>query len=218
MMMPPRSVTRLLDALGASAEFREPLLGDLAEEFAQCSEQRGFAAARRWYVRESLRAAPHLLHDWLRGLRNGRMLRQASLLVVAYAVTSLLMLVPWVLAWGAAGMWGVSPRHSLEGGGNPVALTMLIAFGVCGSLTGGYVAARLDARAPLASALLMGTLWSFVNVTASMIVIASGHHAGPLWYRIAAPLILLTCTPAGAVVRLQRHTTRASMSHDVVLS
>lgn len=218
MTPPPHSPARLLAALGARVEFRDPLLGDLAEEFAQRLDERGPAAARRWYLRESLRAAPHLLHDWLRELRSGRMLRQAGLLVTAYAVTSVLMLVPWSLALGAAAMWGLSPRQALEGGGNVVALTMLLAFMVCGAVTAGYVAARLDARAPLASALLMGTVWWCVTVTASVLAVASGHDAGPAWYRIVAPLILLACTPAGAVVRLHRHATPTSLPRDAVLS
>src|SRR4051812_19420494 len=60
----PRRVERILASLGASAELRQDVLGDLQEEFAIRAAWDGSAAARRWYYRESLRVAPHLLRDW----------------------------------------------------------------------------------------------------------------------------------------------------------
>lgn len=65
----PRAAERLLEGLGADAEYREALLGDLAEEYATRLAYDGPGAARRWYRREALRVAPHLLRDWTRRLR-----------------------------------------------------------------------------------------------------------------------------------------------------
>jgi hypothetical protein len=39
-------------------------LGDLSEEFESRIETQGVAAAQRWYLREALRSAPHLVFDW----------------------------------------------------------------------------------------------------------------------------------------------------------
>jgi hypothetical protein len=69
MIAPPITVERLLEALGTKTDFRDGLLGDLAEEFALRAEREGAPATRRWYYRESIRATPHLLRDWARGLR-----------------------------------------------------------------------------------------------------------------------------------------------------
>ena len=58
----------MLEALGADLAFHEDIVGDLAEEYALRVEWDGRVAARRWYYRESVRVAPYLLRDWLRGL------------------------------------------------------------------------------------------------------------------------------------------------------
>jgi len=52
---PPRLGEILLAAL-LPAHAREPFLGDLAEGFARVRDERGVAAAHRWYWREVLRA------------------------------------------------------------------------------------------------------------------------------------------------------------------
>ncbi len=63
----PASLTeRLLQSLGAEHEFAEAVLGDLREEYALRASRDGVGAARRWYVREALRSAPHLLWSSLR--------------------------------------------------------------------------------------------------------------------------------------------------------
>lgn len=68
MITPPPSIERLLTSLGAEPRYREAVLGDLAEEFAIRVEEQGVRVARRWYRREALRTAPHLLASWLRHL------------------------------------------------------------------------------------------------------------------------------------------------------
>lgn len=63
-LAPPRSAERALEALGADPDFCEAVIGDLAEEFAIRAAWDGPVVARRWYFRESLRVAPHLLRNW----------------------------------------------------------------------------------------------------------------------------------------------------------
>lgn len=56
-----RATDRLLSALGADPAFVEAVLGDLAEEHAMRTARHGARAAHAWYLRESLRSAPHVL-------------------------------------------------------------------------------------------------------------------------------------------------------------
>lgn len=80
------SAERLLQALGADSALAVDVAGDLAEEYALRVEEHGAGAARRWYAREALRSAPHLLWSAIRhGTPDGR----ARL---AVWITSLLLL------------------------------------------------------------------------------------------------------------------------------
>lgn len=87
---------RLLHALGAHPDFADAVLGDLAEERARRRERSGAIAARWWYAREALRAAPHLLWNAVKhGGRRGRARVAAVIatlaLVPAVAVVALLL-------------------------------------------------------------------------------------------------------------------------------
>jgi len=54
---PPRRVERLLARALARAIYRDDILGDLQEAFADLCAKRGAAAARRWYCGQALRLA-----------------------------------------------------------------------------------------------------------------------------------------------------------------
>lgn len=59
---PTPTVERALQALGVDPIFAEAVLGDLSEEYAEraaCDVN----AARRWYVGQALRSAPHLIRS-----------------------------------------------------------------------------------------------------------------------------------------------------------
>jgi hypothetical protein len=65
----PRAGSRgdsLLRALGVDPAFADDVLGDLAEEYARRAACDGAGAARWWYVREAVRAAPHLVASAIR--------------------------------------------------------------------------------------------------------------------------------------------------------
>lgn len=83
MIAPPVTVERLLEALSTKTDFRDNILGDLAEEFALLLEREGAAAARRWYYRESIRTTPHLLRDWARGLRAPDVRHLADIVIIS---------------------------------------------------------------------------------------------------------------------------------------
>jgi hypothetical protein len=90
-MTPPRTAERLLGSLGARPEFRDPLLGDMDEEYADRVRRHGEQAARRWYWRESLRTAPHLVHDWRRSLAARDVRRLGSVVLASYCFTMMLV-------------------------------------------------------------------------------------------------------------------------------
>ena len=48
MTLPPRAVESLLTGLGATADYRDAVLGDLTEEFAQRVRDDGLGSARAW--------------------------------------------------------------------------------------------------------------------------------------------------------------------------
>lgn len=82
----------LLESLGADPAFAEDVLGDLAEEYALRAEQDGVAAARRWYAREALRSAPHLVRNAIRHLGpRGR--ARLAVLFTGVVVASTLVLI-----------------------------------------------------------------------------------------------------------------------------
>lgn len=86
---------RLLAALGVDPAFSEALLGDMAEERALRVARDGATAARLWYVREALRAAPHVAWSWLRYSRKHAPER---LIVAAGVLAAAPLLVAVVLA------------------------------------------------------------------------------------------------------------------------
>lgn len=82
---------RILQHLGAHREFSDSILGDLAEQRANLTIVYGAAAAQRWYVREALRSAPHLLWNAVQyGGPLGRARVAAILAVVALAPVAIL--------------------------------------------------------------------------------------------------------------------------------
>lgn len=76
---------RMLQSLGAHPSFAEALLGDLAEERARRSKEVGSVSAEVWYLREALRAVPHLL---LNALRHGGALGRARAMAVLMAAAA----------------------------------------------------------------------------------------------------------------------------------
>lgn len=80
-------VERILTGLGADPRFVESVLGDLAEEYALRADRDGQGSARAWYVRESLRAAPHVMRSAVRHSPRARVRVALLLAVVALAAT-----------------------------------------------------------------------------------------------------------------------------------
>jgi hypothetical protein len=73
-----------------------------------------------------------------------------------------------------------------------------LATGVVCSLTGGYIAAWLDSRAPLANTVALGVAWSCVGLAGAV----TGGNALPGAYRVCLLIMLFVGPPLGGVLRV----------------
>jgi hypothetical protein len=200
VIAPPRVAELLLESLGAQTDFRDSLLGDLAEEFALRVERDGIGAARRWYYRESIRATPHLLRDWARALRPRDLSHLAGVVLSSYVF--LVMLAGFLAAVVRSAMvaLGVPLDLLLLRAGHPVLLHAIgLPLGAVGAVMGGYIAAWLHDRAPLVSALALGVVWSCVDL--SVLTIVGGT---PARYQFAVPVVVVVGTATGGALRVCR--------------
>ena len=194
----PRFPEVMLEALDPGSEFREALLGDLAEEFVMRSERDGNAAARRWYYREAIRGVPYLLLATCRHLRARDALDVARATLLSLVLVTVLSAFLNVIVSGVAVALGTSLADLTRNS----ALT-IIGPGVGGAMLGGYIAARLYARAPLLAAAVLCAVWS--NLSVAALLVADG--ALPAVYS-AAPVVIVTGTMAGGILRAWRSDRR----------
>jgi hypothetical protein len=211
MISPPRTAELLLESLGATIPFREPLLGDLAEGFAARSAQNGVDAARRWYYWEAMRAAPHLLWDGVRGLRARDVRHIAGVVFAAYCFTLMLAFLTSMFTGAVLATWNVSPR--LFAHTNDSVAYVAFALGFVATIIGGVIAAWLDERAPLVSALALGVVWA----GASIVILTIGPGNGDGWLPVWAPLAQISGTSLGGVLRVRalRSVSRSEQAASV---
>jgi hypothetical protein len=196
MIHPPRTVESLLEALGAEAEFRDDLLGDMAEEFSLRAAYDGIAAARRWYWCEAARTTPHLLRNWLRGLRAPDVARLGGVVLTSYVLVGMLTFFVLITARSVMVGIGIAPSREVLSQDATVMLVVGTIVGVWSALASGYVSAWLNERAPLASALSLGAIWSVAGL-------ALTASRGPLgWNGVLAPVVLVLGTTAGGILRV----------------
>lgn len=139
---------------------REPLLGDLMEEYELRASASSSSAARKWYLRQFCASAPVLLWGRLSG---SAWISTTGVALLAYiAVGVVELIVNWLTASGSANATY-----------NP--LGMLVTFPVVVLIV--YFAARWRRNAGIVLATLM-----LLNVTAMTLWTT---ERVPLWYRIA---------------------------------
>lgn len=202
MIAPPRTTELLLESLGATAGFRDALLGDLAEEFALRAERAGVREARRWYRREAVRAAPHLLRDWTRGVHVRDVTHLAGVAATSYVLMAMLVGFTRMMASSLVlVMLGSSPAVAqLPQDADRLAALAVLSLAVSAPV-GGCIAAWLHDRAPLLSAAAFGITWASAGVAKALLI-----DGLPLWYRIGAPVLVLGGALAGGALRV--HATR----------
>ncbi|MBV9879717.1 MAG: hypothetical protein JO180_04435 [Gemmatirosa sp.] len=193
MTEPPVTAERLLETLGADPEFRDMIVGDLREEHALRLDWDGEHAARRWYRREALRVAPHLLRDGVRrlGWRGTRRAAGTAMTAVVCAYLAHVALVGIVLRAthllygdtgttirGAVRSWtlDLSRDHPVRG---PIALALLLALTALPPLVSGVAAATQGDDAPVFPVLAACA----VQLADFLIQLAFGFPGptGPVW-------------------------------------
>ncbi len=215
---PPRTTERLLESLGADPEFRDALLGDLAEEHALRVGWDGGRAADRWYRREALRVAPHLLRDGVRRLGWHGVRRVAGAVMTAYIGAYLAhILAGWILMrtvellCGAAS-GGTHPltlplTHPIRG---PLALALLLVATASPPVVSGFVAASVEDEAPVFPVLAVGA--AQLGTLFVQLAIGFPGPTGPAWlpgptvptWVMACQCLLVAVGPvAGGVLRVR---------------
>jgi hypothetical protein len=204
MTVPPRTIERLLAGLGAKPEFRNAVLGDLAEEFASRVETDGLERATRWYRREAVRAVPHLLRSWLRDARLGDVRHIAGVIATAYtgmAVVFLLLGGVTIAVVQALGYQGPLVRLSMLE--STTILSCLMVFSLVLGAVAGFLAAWLDSRAPLVTATTFGVLILLSQFVARHAFARPVPSPFPMWYLIGAPALAFIGTIAGGIIRVR---------------
>lgn len=201
MIAPPRMIETLLEALGAEAQFRDGVLGDLAEEYASRVERDGASSARRWYRHEALRVAPHLLWNWLRRLRGRGVANLVGVIVTSYVALLSLGIVFGSIVYAVLTLLGAPTEYHLPWA-NPLAASLLfgasLALGILVTMLGGYFAARLGNDAALASAIAFGVVWSLADGLGMLFM-----HSFPMWYRASVPVDILVGAVLGGLIRVK---------------
>jgi len=150
--------TWILSRLAPKSE-REPLLGDLIEEYALRANATSSSAALKWCMKQVLMSAPLLLRMRLARVVWMSTIGVAFLAYVAIAVAELS--VDWAISnWTAAGVFAYKP------------LSLIILFPIVVLI--GYVAGRFRRGAPI----VLGAMMLLVVTTMTL---SSTENVPTLW-------------------------------------
>ena len=199
MTAPPRFTESLLTTVGATPEYAELVIGDLAEEFASRVRHDGVSAAQRWYRREAVRSLPHLFRNGFRecGLRG--VTHFLGVAVTAWLFVAMTLGTAFSILFSTVIRVWPEYRQVIEGGTGWVPFVLFILSSA--TFTGGMFAAWLDKRAPLASAAALGVVWA----TTELVLMATGRVGPtPFWFPFVIPPLMLALAVAGGVTRLRR--------------
>jgi len=215
---PPRLAEAILESLGATPEFRDAIIGDLAQEHAQRAERFGNRAARLWYYRQAFAATPALLRNWISGAKFADARRLLNVIGLAYVMT---MMVETLVFFGLGAVanalreWsGASLPGSLSWltpdrfpGVTPGGWMSAIALGLFAPLCAGYFAATFEESKPMVASIVLAFAWAGM-VSLGMMTFALTRPnvtlAVPMWVRVAPiPFIMAACV-FGGVLRVRR--------------
>ena len=196
MTQPPRLAESFLASLGAQPEFRDGVLGDLAEELSLRAAWDGARAARRWYYREALRAVPYLFRDWARSLRVRDVTRLIGVVITSYVFMAMIGVTALVVARVVVGAMGLSSALDWLGRNEPISVIANLTIGSVGAALGGYIAGWLHPRAPVVGALALGVAWSAAAMAAVTLAVST-----PTPYLYLTPLMVIPGTIVGGALR-----------------
>lgn len=200
MSHPPRAIESILKSLGADPYLSDVVLGDLAEEFAQRAAFDGEMDARRWYTKEAMRAVPYLLRNALRHLRFGDVPRLIGIALFSWLALLPISLTAWVLLALASRVLGVSWAAVHPSPADPAFLAFVMLAMPLAGLSGGYIAAWRNARAPLIGAAAFGVVLTSINLVAGLVA----PSPLSLFYRSAALSVFNVAALAGGALRAIR--------------
>jgi hypothetical protein len=202
MTAPPRFTESLLTTVGATPEYAELVIGDLAEEFSSRVRHDGVSAARSWYRREALRSLPHLFRNGLRDRALRGVTHFLGVVITAWLFVGMTLGAAFSVLFSAVIRFWPEYRQVIEGGAGWVPFVLFILSSA--TFTGGMFAAWLDKRAPLASATALGVVWA----TTELVLMAIGRVGPtPFWFPFVVPPLMLALAVAGGVTRLRLDRT-----------
>lgn len=214
MIAPPHTIELLLASLGADADLRDAVIGDLAEDFADRVKRDGVGAARRWYYREAMRATPHLAYNSVCRLSVKGLWHRLGIAATAYTIMLITSLVPLAILNSVAAAMGtrIAWNHIPESTSMIIAL---LAADVAMALFGGYVAAYLDGDTPLVGAGMLGLVWIIAVFAAGSAIRTFSHLTPPasvlpFWYRSIATALIPIGTVAGGALRVGTRGARGA--------
>jgi hypothetical protein len=170
MHHPALRVVTLVFSWLVPKDHRDPLIGDLAEEYSLRVKSGSASAALRWYLRQIIASTPPLL--WARLTRATWLSTLGVALLAYFAVGVAQLIIRWAISSSSATV------H------NPLDLIMIFPMVVLI----GYVAERFRRR----SAIVLGAMM-LLAITAMTVWSA---ESSPLWYRVAWFFV----GPAAAVI------------------
>lgn len=154
---PPRGIEAILESFGARPEFRDSVIGDLAQEYGERVARFGFRAARLWYYREAARAVPHLLRDWLRGAGLADVRRLLNVAGLAYVMT---MTIEIVLFFGAFALGDALLPRGMWAAAGAIRALIVIALAITSPVIAGYLAASLEKERPMIGSAAVACGWA----------------------------------------------------------
>jgi hypothetical protein len=195
-MHPPRGAQMILESLGASPEFRDPIIGDMAQEYADRIGRVGEKAARLWYYKEVFRSAPHFVRNWSASVKGPELRQLIAVLGYAYILTLLAEFLLVMIVGLPLAATGMSNEPV-------VGAIMLSTLAVVSPIFAGFAAASLYGKAPIIAAAAFGLV--IMTVTLASIAATSFMRQGPVpeSFRLAVAVTASFGAVYGGTIRVR---------------
>jgi hypothetical protein len=192
--VPPALATRIVAGLVSGPGYRDAILGDLEEEFAEYCERVGVSDARRWYWWQTLKAIVPLARSRPCSFAAG--IRVLASVTITYAI--LLQ---------AIGLESLAALRFVPVSAPVQVRLVLLACIFLGGLIAGCIIVRILPREPVIGGLLLFA----IAVGVGIYHIGSGSRAEAIFR--AAKVVTLMCTLSiGSLLTLSRQHTDQSSS------
>jgi hypothetical protein len=215
---PPRVAESILESFGASDEFRDAIVGDLAQEHALRAERYGVTAARFWYYRQAVLASPALLRNWLVRARWSDARRLLNVVGLAYLLTMMIeMAVIFAIAaigstvgvdFLRGGIFGRSGFMSVIAASTGLQLLVGLIAGTFGPTCAGYLSAKFEEDRPMIASAAFAAASTIFIIVVILLVPATPEGAIQIdtfrfiTLRLAAIPLVAACALTGGMIRV----------------